>query len=157
MTTTHPSALCRLFDDVNDQIRRWRERGVAVCIYSSGSVEAQKLLLGHTRHGSLLESIGAHFDTAVGPKVESGSYTAIAGELKTAPESVLFVSDNINEIRAARDAGMHVAIAVRPGNGPLTAEETSGLVVMTTLDELPVAAAEEVEEDGVLLFLASAW
>lgn len=36
-------------------IKTWRERGLKVFIYSSGSVEAQKLLFGHSVEGDVLD------------------------------------------------------------------------------------------------------
>ena len=45
----------RVFADVVPAVRRWREAGMKVYIYSSGSVEAQKLLFGHSTEGDILE------------------------------------------------------------------------------------------------------
>lgn len=45
----------RFFADVVPAVRRWREAGMKVYIYSSGSVEAQKLLFGHSTEGDILE------------------------------------------------------------------------------------------------------
>lgn len=52
-----PAALfcCRIFEDVVPAIRKWREAGMKVYIYSSGSVEAQKLLFGYSTEGDILE------------------------------------------------------------------------------------------------------
>lgn len=36
-------------------VRKWREAGMKVYVYSSGSVEAQKLLFGHSTEGDILE------------------------------------------------------------------------------------------------------
>ena len=45
----------RLFSDVLPAIKQWVSEDKKIYIYSSGSVEAQKLLFGHTEHGSLLK------------------------------------------------------------------------------------------------------
>lgn len=52
-----PAALfcSRIFEDVVPAIRKWREAGMKVYIYSSGSVEAQKLLFGYSTEGDILE------------------------------------------------------------------------------------------------------
>lgn len=52
-----PAALfcSRVFEDVVPAIRKWREAGMKVYIYSSGSVEAQKLLFGYSTEGDILE------------------------------------------------------------------------------------------------------
>lgn len=42
-------------------------------IYSSGSVEAQKLLLGYSPEEDVLE-LDSNFDTKIGHQVESESY-----------------------------------------------------------------------------------
>lgn len=43
------------FEDVVPAVRKWREAGMKVYVYSSGSVEAQKLLFGHSTEGDILE------------------------------------------------------------------------------------------------------
>ena len=46
---------CRLFEDVGPALQQIVEEGINVYVYSSGSVEAQKLLFGNTEEGDLLE------------------------------------------------------------------------------------------------------
>jgi enolase-phosphatase E1 len=46
--------VARLFDDVYPAMQKWVAEGIQINIYSSGSVEAQKLLFGHTAHGDLI-------------------------------------------------------------------------------------------------------
>jgi enolase-phosphatase E1 len=107
-----------VFDDVPLAIDAWRATGRSVAIYSSGSVLAQKLLFGSTRFGDLTRSMSAFFDTAVGPKRSADSYRAIGQSLDRPTSAILFVSDVVAELDAARDAGCHGALAVRPGNHP---------------------------------------
>lgn len=45
----------RIYQDVIPSIRRWKEQGLKVYIYSSGSVEAQKLLFGYSVEGDVLD------------------------------------------------------------------------------------------------------
>ncbi|KAI8325956.1 2,3-diketo-5-methylthio-1-phosphopentane phosphatase [Martensiomyces pterosporus] len=108
-----------LYDDAVDAIKRWVDKGRRVFIYSSGSVEAQKMLLRYSDHGDMLGYISGHYDTKIGLKVESESYSRIAKDICAEPERVLFVSDNVNEIVAAEEAGMRTVVSVRPGNAPL--------------------------------------
>ncbi|KAJ2358365.1 enolase-phosphatase E1 [Coemansia sp. RSA 2618] len=108
-----------MFSDAVDAIRRWVREGRRVFIYSSGSVEAQKLIFGFSDHGDLLGYIAGHYDTRVGAKVESGSYAAIASDIGASPERILFVSDSIREIQAADEAGLQAVLSVRPGNVPV--------------------------------------
>lgn len=66
-----------------------------VAVYSTGSVEAQKLLFAHTLEGDLSGFVSAFYDqTVVGEKTEAGSYKKIAQQLEVEPQQVFFVSDN---------------------------------------------------------------
>ncbi|MEB3264310.1 MAG: acireductone synthase [Synechococcus sp.] len=105
-----------LFEDVAPALRRWQEQGLALAVYSSGSVQAQQLIYGHSTAGDLRELFSAWFDTRIGPKQAAASYTAIAAELGIPPESVLFLSDSLAELDAAAAAGCLVAMIQRPGN-----------------------------------------
>jgi enolase-phosphatase E1 len=111
-----------LFPDVAPAFARWKQAGLDIAIYSSGSVLAQKLIFAEH-----LTSIVAFFDTGVGPKRSVDSYKEIAKELARAPAEVLFVSDVPEELNAALDAGMQIVLAVRPGNnsvdGPASIDE----------------------------------
>ena len=107
-----------LFDDVPDAFARWSKAG-KVAIYSSGSVEAQQLLFRHSTFGDLTPLITGYFDTRTGAKAESASYAAIAAKLDVAPGAVLFFSDVVRELDAARDAGCQTRLVVRPGNAPV--------------------------------------
>ena len=108
-----------LFPDVAPALARWKAAGLEIGIYSSGSVLAQKLIFQ-----DLLAYISAFFDTSVGPKRSAASYTRIAGEFQAPPEQMLFVSDVPEELNAALDAGMQIALAVRPGNRPVDGPES---------------------------------
>jgi len=107
-----------LFADVPGALARWRERGRDVCIYSSGSVLAQRLLFAHTEAGDLTRDIRDYFDTRVGAKREVASYRRIAAALGCEPSAIVFVSDVVAELDAARDAGLQTRLAIRPGNPP---------------------------------------
>lgn len=108
-----------VYDDVPAAMARWTEQGHRVAIYSSGSIEAQKLIFGYSTAGDLTRYLCAYFDTTTGPKKDEASYRAIAAALDVAPEAVVFCSDNIDEIRAAHAAGMETRLTVRPGNAPV--------------------------------------
>jgi len=106
----------QVFPDVAPAFARWRDAGITIAIYSSGSVLAQRLLFGATAEGDLTPCIAAFFDTGVGAKRWPDSYRRIAAELTRAPAEVLFVSDTPAELDAARSAGYQVLMASRPGN-----------------------------------------
>ena len=89
-----------------DAFKRWSAEA-RVAIYSSGSVEAQKLLFRYSIFGDLTPQIAGYFDTRTGPKMESASYAAIAAAMNVAPQEVLFFSDGCANWmpRAKPDAG----------------------------------------------------
>ena len=115
-----------LFPDVAPKLTSWRDRGVDILIYSSGSVPAQKLLFAHTNAETpdLTPVIVDYFDTVnAGPKTDAPSYEKIARKHDRVPPSEwLFLSDNIKEVEAAKLAGMQSIIVQRPGNAPLPAD-----------------------------------
>jgi enolase-phosphatase E1 len=46
-----------LFEDVGPALQQIVDEGINVYVYSSGSIESQKLLFGNTEEGDLLEVI----------------------------------------------------------------------------------------------------
>jgi enolase-phosphatase E1 len=120
-----------VFNDAMWALKRWRDRGVATYIYSSGSVTAQKLLFRYSDQGDLLPYIVGHFDTLVGPKLEARSYAAIAAALGKPPSSIVFLSDHVGETRAAAAAGMAAMRVLRSGEVPPVIEAWSGPTVAT--------------------------
>jgi enolase-phosphatase E1 len=123
-----------VFPDVPPALARWKDAGITIAIYSSGSVLAQKLIFAHTDHGDLTPYLGNYFDTAVGPKKSPASYETIASRLRIAAGSILFLSDVPAELTAAREASYQTLLCVRPGNAPVV--PTDGLAVITTFDDL---------------------
>ena len=118
-----------LFPDVAPALARWKESGIRIAVYSSGSVLAQKLIFADH-----LDAIAAFFDTAVGPKRSADSYRQIAKDLGSPPATILFVSDVPEELNAALDAGMQIVLAVRPGNKPV--EGPTSIDEIASFDEL---------------------
>ncbi len=111
-----------VYPDVPPALERWRRKGIDIAIFSSGSVQAQRSLFTSIATGDLTRFIGAHFDTTTGPKTAPESYARIAAALERPPSEVLFVSDVVAELDAARTAGMRTALCVRtPGSAPSTA------------------------------------
>jgi len=104
-----------VYPDAAAALRGWHARGLPLYVYSSGSVEAQKLLFGHTDFGDLTPLFSGYFDTGVGGKLAAASYAAIAREITTTPERLLFLSDHPGEIAAAREAGWQALLVNRDG------------------------------------------
>jgi enolase-phosphatase E1 len=108
----------QVFADVAPAFERWRERGLRISIFSSGSVLAQQLLFAHTEVGDLTPFIESYFDTKVGKKGEAESYRKIAEAMSLKPEQILFISDVVAELDAASETGMKTLLSIRPGNEP---------------------------------------
>ena len=109
-----------VYPDVPVAFERWQAAGIALYIYSSGSVLAQQLLFRSTASGDLTRVLSGYFDTAVGPKQSASSYTAILGRIQMPASEVLFVSDVAGELDAARAAGLQTALCVRESAAPAT-------------------------------------
>jgi enolase-phosphatase E1 len=105
-----------VYDDVPPALAAWNEAGKDVRVYSSGSVQAQQLFFGHTIAGNLLPHFRGHYDTTTGPKKEAESYRKIAAAFGLPPAEILFLSDVVAELDAAREAGLATHLVVRPGN-----------------------------------------
>ena len=106
-----------MFADVPRAFDRWYEKGIIIAIYSSGSILAQKLIFKYSNYGDLTRYISNYFDTAVGHKRETESYQKIAATPSFPQvENFLFISDIIEELDAAKNAGLQTLLAVRQGN-----------------------------------------
>ena len=105
-----------VYPDVPAAFGRWKHKGKPISIFSSGSILAQKLIFAHTDFGDLTPFLTAHFDTTTGAKKEPESYRKIAAALGNPTGAVLFLSDSVAELDAARSAGMETALSSRPEN-----------------------------------------
>ena len=113
----------QVFDDVPRALERWQKQKKNICIFSSGSVLAQKLLFAHTTAGDLTQHISHYFDTSIGGKTDTQTYQAIATILQGLPPEISFLSDVTTELDAAKSAGMQTLLCVRPGNRPQPASK----------------------------------
>ena len=125
----------QVYPDVAPAFQRWRAQRRAIAIFSSGSVLAQKLLFAHSTAGDLTPYIEFYFDTTAGPKQDEQSYRRIAAALTLPPTDVLFLSDVLAELEAARRAGMETALCVRSG-GPGAPAPGHNMCIVRTLDEV---------------------
>jgi len=102
-----------VYADTPDCLRRWHAAGRKLYVYSSGSVEAQQLIFGHTDFGDLTPLFSGYFDTRIGGKREAQSYARILKEIGLPGAEVLFLSDVGEELDAARAAGLHTCQLLR--------------------------------------------
>ncbi len=113
-----------IYDDAVRRLKEWKARGIRLYVFSSGSVQAQKLLFGHTGHGDLTPLFSGYFDTATGAKKDPAAYRAIAKAIGLNPGEILYLSDIKAELDAAREAGMETEWLVRDGAVDTGAEHT---------------------------------
>jgi len=102
-----------VYADTPDYLRRWHAQGLKLYVYSSGSVEAQKLIFGYTEYGDLTPLFSGYFDTRIGAKREMAAYQSILANIGLPGESVLFLSDIGEELNAARAAGLRTCQLLR--------------------------------------------
>ena len=105
-----------VYEDVPTAFKRWTEAGIKLYCYSSGSVQAQKLIFAHTPYGDLTPYFTNYYDTVTGAKRDSASYAAIAANMQVAPSDILFLSDIVEELDAAQAAGLQTRQIVRDGD-----------------------------------------
>jgi enolase-phosphatase E1 len=115
-----------VYPDAVAGLRRWHAAGLALYVFSSGSVAAQKLIFGNSGAGDLTPLFSGYFDTTTGPKRDAASYTKIAEVIGMAAGNILFLSDTFEEAVAARAAGM-VALLI---------DRESGTGDIATFDEV---------------------
>jgi 2,3-diketo-5-methylthio-1-phosphopentane phosphatase len=120
-----------LYEDVPRAMLRWVHSGIRIYIYSSGSVLAQKLLFGNSVLGDLSEMISGYFDTNIGAKREAGSYRKIAEGVAQNPPEIFFVSDVVEELNAASEAGLQVALIAREGTGSNNRDHAGFLTIQS--------------------------
>lgn len=104
-----------VYPDAVAALTRWHAQGLRLYVYSSGSVQAQKLIFGCSQAGDLTPLFSGYFDTTSGGKREAQSYRTISAAMGVAAGQVLFLSDVAEELDAARAAGMQTVGLVREG------------------------------------------
>jgi enolase-phosphatase E1 len=104
-----------IYPDVIDNLRAWKANSIDLYVYSSGSVQAQKLLFGHTEHGDITPLFSGYFDTHIGAKQDTAAYSKIAQHIACPPAHILFLSDIKEELDAARTAGFQTLWLIREG------------------------------------------
>lgn len=104
-----------VYPDAVEALRRWHAEGYRLYVYSSGSIQAQKLIFGCSEAGDLSPLFSGYFDTTSGPKREAGSYRCIVEAIGLPAEEVLFLSDVVQELDAAREAGLPTIGLAREG------------------------------------------
>lgn len=105
-----------IYPDVETSLGAWKAAGVRLFTYSSSSELAQKLWL--TSAGADTAGLfEGFFDTHIGQKVEEEAYKAIAQQIGLSPAEILVLSENEDELDAAKAAGLATTRMDRDGAG----------------------------------------
>ncbi|WP_343748468.1 acireductone synthase [Fluviicola sp.] len=104
-----------VYPEVATCLKKWKAEGLNLGVFSSGSVPAQKLIFGYSIAGDLTPCFSHYFDTTTGGKREAETYEKIAGILGLNPGDILFLSDIVEELRAADSKGFQTVQLLRPG------------------------------------------
>ena len=104
-----------VYPDAVEALQRWHAEGYQLFVYSSGSIQAQKLIFGCSEAGDLSPLFSGYFDTTSGPKREAASYQRITQAIGVQASEIVFLSDIVEELDAARQAGMATCGLAREG------------------------------------------
>ena len=119
-----------VYPEVAANLRNWKEQGINLGVFSSGSVPAQKLIFGYSVAGDLTPLFAHYFDTNTGGKREAATYAKISEELQIDPSEILFLSDIAEELEAAASSGFQTLQLARDGMTP------SWKQAVTSFDEI---------------------
>lgn len=118
-----------LYSDAIEAIEAWHKQGLRIFIYSSGSIDAQKLYFAHSIAGDLTGVIEDYFDTTTGPKTAPDSYATIAKKIGLAPNEILFLTDAPAEVAAAKQAGLEVYRIDRKSSPSFVGSDAGGAIL----------------------------
>ena len=121
-----------LYKDAYLNLVQWYKLGIKLYVFSSGSVKAQKLLFGHSLYGDLTYLFEGYFDTNIGNKKEVTAYQNIARSIALPSPEILFLSDVIAELDAARSAGYRTLLLDRNKS----IDNSNGHDVATNFDDI---------------------
>jgi len=129
-----------VYADAAAALRRWHAAGHPLFVYSSGSVPAQQLFFGHSEAGDLRPMFSGWFDTEIGGKREVDSYRRIVERIGRPPSAVCFLSDVVEELDAARSAGLSTVLLDRRSDypQPRLGEATHGHERVESFDDIRV-------------------
>lgn len=106
-----------LYADAYKQLTAWKETGISLWVYSSGSIEAQELLFEYSDFGDVRSLFCGFFDTRVGAKKEEQSYGRILELIRGVPSKTVFLSDVESELDAASKQGICTGLLDRQRSG----------------------------------------
>lgn len=133
--------------DVEATIKRIKDAGGRIAIFSSGSVE-------NSRKGMQGNGLDKYIDTylssdqpEIGTKVRAEGYLAVARALGISPDEMCYVNDLVKEADAAVDAGVG-AVYVIDRSGKL--ESKAGYTVIDNLEQIADDTLEADNTEGAV-------
>lgn len=127
-----------LYSDTAKCLKQWKQQGLDLYVYSSGSIPAQKLFFGYSDEGDLTALFSGYFDTTSGHKQEVQSYRNIQADIGLPAEQLLFLSDVEAELDAAAEAGLRTIRLDREGSQGVSKHQ-----VVTCFNQIDVANLQE--------------
>ena len=102
-----------LYQDAFEFFLSMKGKGLPIYVYSSGSVQAQKLFFEFSEFGDVRYLFSGFYDTKIGSKKDSESYLKIATDIQVSPEHILFLTDIKDECKASEEAGLLTVQVIR--------------------------------------------
>ena len=112
-----------IYPDAVSALKDWQAEGLALYVYSSGSISAQKLFFKYSEAGDLTSLFQGYFDTTSGPKQSAASYDNIQVAIGIPASDILFLSDIEAELDAAKASGMQTCWLTRPEDCTATVKD----------------------------------
>jgi len=108
-----------VYADAVQKLTEWHEQKLNIYVYSSGSIQAQKLFFEHSVYGDMRPLFSDYFDTTTGSKQDENTYRAITASIGCDADSILFLSDIESELDAAKVAGLQTYWLLRPDDSSI--------------------------------------
>ncbi len=118
----HGDYRAHVYADAFEKLQEWHGQGLPLYVYSSGSIQAQKLFFAFSEYGDMSPLFSGYFDTTSGAKQEAESYSRIVAAIGVPANEVLFLSDIEAELDAAKSAGLQTCWLLRPADSTADAQ-----------------------------------
>ncbi len=126
-----------LYPDAFEKLEAWYQAGIPLYAYGAGSVKAQELFFEHSIFGDLRYLFSDYFDSQTGSKTERDSYHNISFSIGIPQREILFLSDVLEELKAAKSAGFQTAW-VRRDTGLLVNEVEARHAFVRSFEEIKI-------------------
>lgn len=102
-----------VYSDVARNIRKWKEQGIRVFLFSHAWIMVQQLFMAKTNHDSLSGFIDGYYDNqTLGPMEQANSFKLLMDAIKVPSTDVIFLTKGVAEGRAAKESGIHSILVI---------------------------------------------